>query len=119
MCEFAIQTVICGNITGNWSDTIHNIIVVNSSDNNCIDRSVVAGIVVSTTLLSGIISVCITTFTTKIIGRNKKVVLTRTHAAKQESPDHLYDNVSRKQTSNAIIDTKNNVVYGLGQLLAT
>ena len=109
--------IVCGNIAGQFSEIVQIKLKDNMctkfnycNSNNNIRRSVFIGGIVLATLLGGIIGVCITIFIIITIQRKRKAQAHST-ACKQESPDCLYEDVSHKQSSSVVIDTKKNVAY--------
>ena len=128
MCAFAVQTLVCGNIDilGRFSDTLlivdlelkdsckSNDDSSNPSIYSCnnIERSVFTGAIVSATLLGGFAGGCITILITIIFQRKREA---KDRITEQQLPDHLYDDVIHKQSSqseSAIIDVRKNVAYG-------
>ena len=111
LCTFAVQAVVCGDFARNLSDVIRIALKDSTCDSNNVGMSVLAGAIVSATILGGTIGACITILTAITIQRKRKA---KAHAptCKQESPDRQYEDVSLKQTSSAVIDTRNNVAYG-------
>ena len=116
VCVFIVQTLVCGNILGRFSNTIHIVELSKRNGNhqttcscNNMERLLFSGAIVSATLLGGIVSACVTILITMIMRQRRKA------KAEQESPDCLYDDVTPKQSSqteSAIIDIRKNVAYG-------
>ena len=128
VCAFTIQTLVCGNVLGHFSDAIHAVALKYKSNNDCncndpnirqypcngIGRSVFTGAIVSAALLGGIASGC-TTFLITVIIQRKRKVKNHTTCTEQVSPDRLYDDVIHKQPpqpESAFIDVRKNVAYG-------
>ena len=111
-CTFAVQTVFCGNITGNLSNIINIAhLHYNSVQNHstCAGRTNCAGAIVSASLLALIVLVCAASFTivATIVGKHKQ----RDSTMGFSVTSGIYE-TARTDRSPAAIDTQENIAYG-------
>ena len=111
MCTFAIQTVICGYITGNESDTIY--VVLRSPDPG--QNSGCTGAIASASFLAVIFFMCGVLFTIIFFIMLAKLRKNDRHSPtcmKHELPDSNYEVVKHHESSTGGINTRKNVAYG-------
>ena len=109
-CTFAVQTVVCGFIAGNDSNTIILHLESpgqNNSECNCI------GAIVSTILFAIMFFTCVSTFTIIFLTMLVKLKKIRLPSIKQQIPaESNYEAVKHQKSSSGVIDTDKNIAYG-------
>ena len=123
VCTFIIQTVVCGNITGQLSHPIRTILNPTSfgihSSDSC--RAFIISTSVLATLLSISIVVSITIIVIVIVIARRKAAKTQAgtgldlqltnRAEKSRGTDSMYDDVTGPLPSASAISTQDNVAY--------
>ena len=116
MCLFAIQAVVCENITGNTSDPIH-IYSKNLIFESGTDTAYIASII----FLASAVIICIAVFITVIIIVSKRNIAKIIHLANRTEirTDSVYEDVTDPLKVPPVrlsaINTQDNVAYGHAQ----
>ena len=111
MCSFAVQTVVCGNITANPSKEIL-VILKDSIDH---EQKFCTGAIISAILLGlfSLTMICVNSFVVILYFVRKKLMKV---SSISESDERQYEDVShqipRFSSGSVTINTKKNVAYG-------
>ena len=142
VCTFAIQTVVCGNITGNTSDPISIVLytteptirtltgTTHPTDNQATHNSdttetlgmhnlaVNTVYIISFSTVAMILTISLVVFITVIVilkrrkAKTTSVFIQSNRAERTEHNEPMYENVTGPLPSVSVINTQENVAYG-------